>query len=97
MSEETAAAEVRDNPERHRYELTVDGVTAFVIYKRERDQIVLVHTEVPDALAGKGVGSRLARGTLDAIRAEGIKLVPQCPFIAKYIGKHPEYRDLVAG
>ena len=90
-----AASEVRDNPSRHRFELTVDGATAFVLYKRLADRVILIHTEVPDALAGKGVGGRLARGTLDAIRAEGIGLVPQCPFIAAYIGKHPEYRDLV--
>lgn len=96
MPAEATSTEVRDNPARHRYELVVDGVTAFVTYERQPGRIVLVHTEVPDALAGKGVGSRLAKGALDSIRAAGMKLVPQCPFIARFIEKHPEYRDLVA-
>ncbi|HEX7775877.1 MAG TPA: GNAT family N-acetyltransferase, partial [Parvibaculum sp.] len=52
-------------------------------------------TVVPEELGGKGVGSRLAKGALDAVRAEGLKVVPQCPFIAAYIKKHPEYQPLV--
>lgn len=94
---EAAAADVRDNAASHRFELVVEGTTAFIDYRRETGRIVLVHTEVPDSLAGKGVGSRLVKGALDMIRTEGIKLVPKCPFVAAYIEKHPEYRDLVAG
>lgn len=97
MPAEAVSTEVRDNPARHRYELVVDGVTAFVTYECQPGRVVLVHTEVPEALAGKGVGSRLARGALDSIRALGMKIVPQCSFIARFVEKHPEYRDLLAG
>jgi hypothetical protein len=55
-----------------------------------------VHTEVPEALSGQGVGSRLVRGALDLIRAEGLMVVPSCSFVAAWIGKHPDYADLVA-
>jgi predicted GNAT family acetyltransferase len=55
----------------------------------------LTHTEVPQELSGRGIGSRLARGVLDDIRAAGLKVVAKCPFMAGYIGKHPEYADLV--
>ena len=86
--------EIRDDPERHRYELVVDGQTAFVRYRRTPGAIRLIHTEVPEGLAGRGVGSRLARHVLDAARADGVKVVPVCPFIAAWMKKHPEYDDL---
>ena len=59
-------------------------------------RIALLHTEVPEALSGQGVGSKLVRGVLDALRAEGAKVVPRCEFVAAYVERHPEYRDMVA-
>ena len=56
----------------------------------------MLHTEVPDAVSGKGFGSELARGLLEKIRERGEKVVPRCPFLAAYIRKHPEFQDLVA-
>ncbi|MDR3499316.1 MAG: GNAT family N-acetyltransferase [Parvibaculum sp.] len=89
------ADDVHDNPEKKRFELTVEGITAYAEYVRKPGVITFTHTIVPEALGGKGVGSRLAKGALDAVRAEGLKVVPQCPFIAAYIKKHPEYQPLV--
>ena len=89
-------AEVTDNPALSRYEMLVDGVTAFVVYRRDGDVVELVHTEVPQTLSGRGVGSALARGTLDLTRAAGLKIRPLCPFIAAFIQRHPDYADLVA-
>jgi predicted GNAT family acetyltransferase len=86
--------EIHDNPAHHRYELVVDGVTAYVLYRRQPGVITFIHTEVPKALGGRGVGSRLARHVLDTARAEGMKVVPTCPFIAAWMKKHPEYDDL---
>lgn len=87
---------VRDNPTAHRYELEVDGVVAYSEYLRASGIVTFIHTVVPDALAGKGVGSALAKGALDIVRADGNKVVARCPFISAYITKHPEYRDLLA-
>lgn len=89
------AEDVKDNRAAHRFELTVEGITAYAEYVRAPGVITFTHTIVPEALGGKGVGSRLAKGALDAVRAEGLKVVPQCPFIAAYIKKHPEYQPLV--
>ena len=86
--------DIRDFPARHRYEIEVDGVTAYVLYRRKPGVITFVHTEVPKELAGKGIGSRLARHVLEAARADGVKVVPTCPFIASWMKKHPEYDDL---
>ena len=59
-------------------------------------RIALLHTEVPDALSGQGIGSKLVRATLEAFRREGVKVVPRCEFVAAYVARHPEYRDLLA-
>jgi predicted GNAT family acetyltransferase len=86
--------EIHDSPERHRYELEIEGLTAFVRYRRLPGAIRLIHTEVPEELAGRGLGSRLARHVLEAARAEGLRVVPVCPFIAAWMKKHPAYDDL---
>lgn len=81
---------VKDNPARKRYELDVDGETAVVYYELSPAMITFTHTEVPKALEGRGVGSRLARGALEDARSRGLKIVPQCDFIRAYLEKHPE-------
>ena len=87
---------VRNNTAEKRYELTVEGHLAATYYKIANGVITFVHTEVPDALAGRGVGSKLVKGALDQVRADGLKVVAQCPFVKAYIGKHAEYADLLA-
>lgn len=89
-------AEITENAARHRYEFTVDGATAFVTYRRSPGVITFVHTEVPDALGGRGVGSRLARHVLDTARRDGLKVIATCPFIDAWIKRHPDYDDLRA-
>jgi hypothetical protein len=89
-------SDVRDNLAQHRFELEADGHVAMAHYALTPGVITFTHTLVPKELEGRGIGSRLARGALDAARAQGLKVVPKCPFIAGYIGKHPEYADLVA-
>jgi uncharacterized protein len=86
---------VRDNPERHRFELDVDGQVAFSNYSRSGDVLTILHTEVPKALNGRGIGSALVRGELDIARVQGLKVVAKCPFVAAYLDKHPEYADLL--
>jgi predicted GNAT family acetyltransferase len=84
----------RDNEARNRFELDVGGTIAFVIYRKSPGAITLVHTEVPPELGGQGIGSKLARATLDATRAQGRKLTVECGFIRNFMAKHPEYNDL---
>ncbi len=89
--------EVKDNQAASRFEMASGGAVAFVEYERAGGgRIALLHTEVPEALSGQGIGSKLARGVLDALRAEGAKIVPRCEFVAAYVERHPEYRDMVA-
>lgn len=85
---------VTQNPERRRYEMAVDGETAFASYFPAGDALAITHTEVPAKLRGRGLGSELLRGTLDDIRARGLKVAPMCGFVAEFIRSHPEYQDL---
>ena len=88
--------EVRDNRERFRYELLVDGeVAAFVNYTMRGGRLLLVHTEVDKTRRGQGRASALIKGTLDDIRVRGIPMLPVCSFVDRFIQRHPEYDDLV--
>jgi predicted GNAT family acetyltransferase len=89
------AEEVRNNPALNRFELDVDGHTAVSYYRLSPGVITFTHTEVPPALEGHGVGSRLVRAALESARAQGLKVVARCPFVAAYMGKHPEFNDLL--
>ena len=100
MTEQTdprPAITVRRDVENDRYVAELDGqVAGFAAYRpRGAATLVFTHTEVDPAFEGKGVGGALARGALDDVRANGLDLVPVCPFIRGWIEKHPDYADLV--
>jgi predicted GNAT family acetyltransferase len=84
----TSDPDVRDNPANDRYELSVDGETAFLEYRREGDAITLMHTEVPKAFRGRGYGERLVKSALDLAQAEGLRVKVVCPFVKAYLEKH---------
>jgi hypothetical protein len=87
--------DIINNNAKHRYELAVDGHIAATYYKLADGVITFVHTEVPPELGGKGIGSKLIQGGLDQVRAAGLKVIAQCPFVKGFIDKHPEYADLL--
>ena len=90
-------AHVVHNPEQSRYEIHVGGAVAGFTQYRERDGAIdLVHTEIDDAYEGQGLGGQLARGALDAVRADGRKVIATCPFVKGWIEKHDDYQDLLA-
>ena len=88
--------DVVDNKARQRFELEVDGQLAFANYRETPQAVIITHTETPRALRGRGVASALVKGALELIRADGLKVIGACGFVVDYLGKHPEYRDLVA-
>jgi predicted GNAT family acetyltransferase len=87
---------VEDNPAAQRFEANVAGHLAIIQYRLEGPNIVFIHTEVPAALEGKGVGSALVRTALESARERQLGVIPLCPFVASYIRRHQkEYLDLV--
>lgn len=88
---------VTNNESAQRYELFVDDTLAgFADYVVTDGATAITHTEVNPALNGRGLGSTLVRFALDDVRARGNSVVPQCPFVGVFIGRHPEYADLLA-
>jgi predicted GNAT family acetyltransferase len=96
MADVSEGHQVQDNPQEHRYEVTLEGNTAFIEYRRSGHSIILIHTDVPPAFEGRGIASQLAKAALDNARAAHLQVIPLCPFVATYIKRHKEYQDLVA-
>ena len=86
---------VIENAAAGRFEVNLDGQTAYAEYSLAQGVMILPHTVVPTVFEGRGVGSALARAVLGRARAEGRKVIPTCPFIAAYIQKHPGWHDIV--
>lgn len=90
------APDVRDNPAQSRYEVHVGGELAgFVSYRLRGEQIDLLHTEVDPRFQGAGLAGRLAKASLDDARSRNLSVLPTCPYIRSWIGRHPDYADLV--
>ena len=87
--------QVRDNPSERRFELEVDGEMAVASYEVDGNAITFTHTFVPEALRGRGIATRIISAALDAVRAKGMKVVPQCPTVVAYMKSHAETQDLL--
>ena len=88
--------DIRNNEQKSQYETTVDGYVAFAAYDLDGQRITFTHTEVPDALGGRGIAGAIAKFALDDARARNLTVVAKCPFISRWLEKHPEYEDLLA-
>jgi predicted GNAT family acetyltransferase len=87
-------SDVVDNEAAGRFELTVDGHLAELIYRRVGDRLILLHTGVPDDLGGKGIGGKLVTAAVERAAREGLTVVPQCPFARAWLNRHPDVAAL---
>ena len=92
----SSAGGVSNNETEHRFEITVDGHTGLLEYRLGKGSIAFTHTEVAEELAGKGVGSALAKAALTYAQQHQLSVIPFCSFVAGYIRRHPEYEALVS-
>lgn len=83
------------NAAERRYEFDLGDDMALIEYVQGNGVIVLTHTEVPPQYEGQGIGSELVKAVLEDIRKKELQVVPQCPFVAAYIRRHPEWMELV--
>jgi uncharacterized protein len=88
--------QVTDDAAAGRFEVTVDGHTGILVYALDGDRLVLVHTEVPDELSGRGLGGVLVRAALDRAQREGLTIEPRCPFARSWLERHPDEARRVA-
>ena len=90
VSGDGEALVVRDDREASRFLLEVDGVVAWLEYRVDRGRLVLEHTEVPKALSGRGIGSRLVEAGIQRAREERLRLRSECPFATAWLRRHPD-------
>ncbi|HEX2850945.1 MAG TPA: N-acetyltransferase [Acidimicrobiales bacterium] len=88
--------DVRDVPAEHRFVVAYDGAVAQLVYRLAPEQLVLVHTEVPDELGGRGIGGRLVRAAADRAAADHLTVVPWCPFARRWLRDHPDVASSIA-
>lgn len=87
---------VHNNAALSRFELDAGGATAFAAYKVADGVVTFTHTEVPPQARDAGLGAQLVQGALEMVRTLGLKVVARCSFVRAYIGKHPEFQDLIS-
>ncbi len=79
-----------------RYVVRIDGAEAELTYSRAGEtRIIIDHTQVPEALKGRGIGVMLVSRAVEDARAEGKKIIPLCPFAKMQFGRHPEWGDVL--
>jgi len=92
----SATIAVRHNAEASRFEAEIEGQLARCDYRLRDGVMLLIHTEVPPPLEGRGIGAALVRAALEHAAATGLKVRPLCSFVSAYLARHPQYRPLVA-
>ncbi len=83
------------NPQRQRFEVSVEGHLAKLEYRLLEDRIDLFHTEVPPQFEGHGIAAELVKAALDYAREFGLLVIPSCQYVAEFLLKHPEYQEIV--
>ncbi len=92
---QTQDPQVIHDMEARRFKIVVDSHTAVLDYRKDGSTILFLHTGVPPALEGQGIGSKLVKAGLDYARTNGLKVQTLCWFVDGYLKRHPEYQDLL--
>ena len=90
------AANVVNNVAANRFEVSTPQGLARLDYRYDsKGRLVLIHTEVPPALAGRGLAGQIAHTALEFAKSNNLAIVPECPYVRAYLERHPEYKELV--
>ncbi len=92
----TTALSITHDTAAGRFGAVVDGLACECDYRLQGGVMWLTHTGVPAALGGRGIAAALVKAALDWARAQGLKVQPQCSYVAVYMRRHPETQDLLA-
>jgi len=96
MASEMTEPEVRHEADRQRFVIEIGDAVALLTYAVvDEATLNYNHSFVPPALRGRGLAGVLTRHALGYAAAQGLKVVPSCPYVGRYIEKHPEYAHLL--
>jgi len=87
--------QVTNNTKERQFELHIRDYTGRLTYNIKDDMIAFFHTEIPEALQGRGLGKILAEYALNYAKEHHLKILPYCPYVAKYVKEHPEWQSYV--
>ena len=96
MTTAAGEPEITDNEAESRFVYQDGGAEAELLYHLNGTRLVLIHTEVPDALSGRGLGGRLVRAAVDRARRQGLTIVPWCPFARRWLQEHEDVASSVS-
>lgn len=88
-------AKIKVNETTNQFELDTPQGLALIAYELENNTMSILHTEVPEEMEGKGIGSDLAKFALDYAREKHLKVKVYCQFVKVYLKRHSEYQDLI--
>ena len=88
--------DITNNERARRFETTIDGHLGELTYRRHGDRLLLIHTEVPTELEGMGVGGALVTAAVEFAAANGLTVVPHCPFARGWLERHPDVAKTVS-
>ena len=86
---------INHNTKKHQFENHFGGATSVLAYEQDGDTVTFTHTHVPKEVSGGGIAGTLAETALRWAEASGYKVVANCPYVASYIKKHPEFEKLL--
>jgi len=92
----TTNPRVTHNTGQHRFEITIDDCSAKLEYSIHATQMTIHHTYVPVELRGQKIAGKLAAAAFEFAAKQGLKVIPECSYIATYIKRHPETASLMA-
>lgn len=85
---------IRHDETRHRFDIEVEGHAAHLEYRLRGEVLVITHTEVPEAIGGRGIAGELVQAAVEYVRDAGLKVAPICSYSADWMDRHPEYASL---
>lgn len=94
MTDEAEQPVIAHAPDRSRYEISLDGEPAgFTVYLDRDGQRIFYHTEIDERFGGKGLAGALVAYALGDARDAGWRIVPVCPYVARWVKNHHDVDD----
>ena len=90
MADHSETVHVVDVPTEDRFVVTAEGMEAELVYRVRGDRLFLLHTEVPEALGGRGIAGQLVRASIRRAEADHLTIVPWCPYARRWLKEHPD-------
>lgn len=87
--------DIRHDTNAHRFEIEVEGEHCTLDYELDGGVMTITHVIVPEPVGNRGIAAAMTEAALSWARAEGLRVVPRCPYAAAYVARHRQWADIV--